>query len=187
MRLLSQSINTLQEACKKALSPFVSCNSVAPARTWTMEGKVTAMCALNRLLPRFMFHLFFHGQGSGPFLPNTCSEPTLQLWRSTADAHLLTRSLHPCHSSLNPSRQYNACLHGDLLRVLIHFQPWSSMGGGSVMSSNTRLSWWVWEFLLCEAWLQEHGLTRLLQHWQQRPDRPWPYWLCRCSFVWRSG
>lgn len=25
------------------------------------------------------------------------------------------------------------------------------------MSSSIKLSWWLWEILLCEAWLQEHG------------------------------
>lgn len=118
------------------------------------EDKVT--CALDGLLPHFRFHLFCHGQGSCSFLSNTCSGLTLQLCSFSAEAQYPARCLSLCRYFVD---SISGCLCGDLLMVLVHFQPWSSQGGEIVMSSITRLSWRVWEFLLCEAWLREHGLT----------------------------
>ena len=116
-------------------------------------------------------HLCCHREESDSFLSNTCSGLTLQLLNSSTDAQYPARCLSSCRPLVSPSRQYteSSSPWGDLYRVRSPFQPWSSRGEGTIMSSGIRLSWWVSEILLCEVWLQQHVLTPQLQQQQHRP------------------
>lgn len=145
-------------------------SSDTSVKQWKMKGqsKQSHVCSgqADCLVSCFTFAAMYRGQAHFSLTP-------VQGWLYSYAAPPLMPNIHldacpPVRLSLNPSGRYKwLSLWWSPLgsRSL----PTPKLQGGVVMSGSSRLSWWVGESLLCEAWLQEHGLTPQLQHQPKRP------------------
>lgn len=176
MRLLSQNINTLQEACKTELCPFM-------AEQWHFSGNGTTQ-SLSRQSHMFwvaVVSLHDAWQGSGSFLTNTCSGLAL-CSSSTEGQYLLCMVQYK--KEVSPPVSLRWAPVDSRSSLLIHFQSRGSETHWTVMSTCIRLGW---QFR--RNYGVRHDFPNMVRNhgYSTRARELRPYWLCRCSFVWPSG